>query len=139
MPTRVNIPVLVILVMGISLCSGTAMRAAEIPRKLKQEEAVYLVSLGYGLRDERWLEPEPYMSKPFFVFDGINRPPRNGSFGFFAVNPWTGDVWALWGCHRLSAPALRRAQAEIRHRFTAGELKHYDRLRRRKPFCIVED
>ncbi|HUC11893.1 MAG TPA: hypothetical protein VL985_15920 [Stellaceae bacterium] len=76
---------------------------------------------------------------PFFVYYGINDPPAEGSFGCFAVNPWTGDVWALWGCHRLSTPALRKSRAAIRRRFTREELKQYPRLRRLKPLCIVED
>ncbi|HUC60433.1 MAG TPA: hypothetical protein VMF53_00605, partial [Alphaproteobacteria bacterium] len=65
-------------------------------------------------------------------------PPRDGSFGYFAVNPWTGDVWNLWGCHKMSTPALRKSQAAIRKRFTADESKHYAELRRLKPGCIVE-
>jgi len=36
-------------------------------------------------------------------------------------------------------PELRAAKAEIRRRFTAAELKQYDRLSRLKPDCIVED
>ena len=55
-------------------------------------------------------------SGAFFVFHGLTNPPVEGSFGYFAVNPWTGDVWALWGCHRLSTPALRKSQAAIRRR-----------------------
>jgi len=76
------------------------------------------------------------LSPPFFVFYGVNQPPVEGSFGYFAVNPWTGDVWALWGCRKLSTRALRKSQAEIRKRFTREELKQYARLRRIKPECI---
>lgn len=75
----------------------------------------------------------------FIVFNTISRPPANGGFGYFAVNEWTGDVWALWGCHRLSTPALRKSQAAIRKWFTPDELSQYARLRRLKPECIVKD
>jgi hypothetical protein len=75
----------------------------------------------------------------FFVFDGLTKPPAEGSFGYFAVNAWTGDVWNLWGCHRLSTPALRKSQAAIRRRFTLDEMKQYARLRRLKPECIFEN
>jgi hypothetical protein len=78
-------------------------------------------------------------SPPFLVFQGASKPPAEGSFGYFAVNPWTGDVWNLWGCHRLSTPALRKSQAAIRQRFSREELKQYARLRRLKPVCTVED
>jgi len=40
------------------------------------------------------------MSHRFFEFDGVDQF-GNGSFGFFAVNPWTGDVWALWGLPQI--------------------------------------
>jgi hypothetical protein len=39
----------------------------------------------------------------------------------------------------LSTPALRKSQAQIRRRFTPAELKQYEKLRRLKPECIVED
>jgi hypothetical protein len=58
--------------------------------------------------------------------------------GYFAVNPWTGDVWALWGYRKLSTPALRKSQAGIRRRFARDELQQYARLRRLRPECIIE-
>ena len=86
-----------------------------------------------------WFDYSPHMSRPFFSFDALGSSSANGSMGFFAVNPWTGDVWALCGCHLLSTPALRKSQAEIRRHFTPEELKRYAGLRRRKPDCIVEN
>jgi hypothetical protein len=74
------------------------------------------------------------MSPPFFVFYGLNE--SDGGFGYFAVNPWTGDVWALWECRKLSTQALRKSQAEIRRRFTHQEIKQYSRLAHLKPECI---
>jgi len=90
---------------------------------------------------DKGLEFLDYDSKrgDFFVFDGLSKPPAEGSFGFFAVNQWTGDVWNLWGCHRLSTPALRKSQAAIRRRFTPTEMPQYARLRHLKPLCSVED
>mgnify|MGYP001555261639 FL=1 len=75
----------------------------------------------------------------FIIFYGINKSPAEGSFGFYAVNPWTGDVWQLWGCYKLTSPALRKSQAAIRKRFTQAELKHYTELSDLKPECIVDD
>lgn len=80
------------------------------------------------------------MSPPFYSYSVLNPPPATwGVFGHFAVNPWTGDVWALLGCHRLSTRSLRRSQALIRRRFTPSEAKRYERLRRVKPDCVYED
>jgi len=78
------------------------------------------------------------MSHRFFEFDGVNQS-GDGTFGFFAVNPWTGDVWALWGCHKLSTAALRKSQAEIRRHFPPAKLKRYDQLSGLRPDCVVSD
>ena len=113
--------------------------AADIPWKIDEPAAQRLAAEANGPDfDVGLFNYGPGMSPPFFVFEGLNDPPREGSFGYFAVNPWTGDVWNLWGCHKMSTPALRKSQAEIRKRFTADELKHYAELRRLKPECIVE-
>jgi hypothetical protein len=125
---------------AIVLCHVTATHAADIPWKLDKKSAQALAALAAGdSANPGDLDPDlPTVSPPFFVFDGISPSPAEGSFGYFAVNPWTGDVWELWGCRRLSTPALRKSQAEIRGRFTSEELKQYARLRNLKPDCIVE-
>lgn len=131
---------IVCVLTAISAFPDVALSRSTTPWKIDEATAVHLVGRVIGARHERWLEPEPYMTDhSFFVFDGLNKPPVNGSFGFFAVNRWTGDVWALWGCHRLTFPALRRSQTAIRRRFTRTETRQYARLRRLKPGCVVED
>ncbi len=124
---------------GLLLTCAGASRAAELPWKVDEQTAQLLAAEGYGhgMGPERF-DFQTGMSHRFFEFDGLNQS-SNGSFGFFAVNPWTGDVWALWGCHKLSTPALRKSQAEIRRRSTREELKQYPRLSRLEPDCIVED
>jgi hypothetical protein len=81
-------------------------------------------------------EYSPRMSSPFLSFQALS---VTSTVGFFAVNPWTGDVWALWGCHKLDTRALRKDQAAIRRKFSATELKQYARLSALKPFCTFED
>jgi hypothetical protein len=127
------------------VCRGVAAGEAQIPRKIDVPTAQRLAAEGdHG--SETGLGFFDYDSgvsrnftPPFMVFDGLSKPPAEGSFGVFAVNPWTGDVWNLWGCHRLSTPALRKSQAAIRRRFTRDEMKQYARPLRLKPVCIVED
>jgi hypothetical protein len=122
------------------LSHGVAARAAEISWKIDEPAAQRLAAEAHYGADKRLdvFDYDSNLSPPFFVYYGLTEPPVEGSFGYFAVNPWTGDAWALWGCRKLSTPALRKSQAEIRRRFTHEELKQYARLRRLKPECIVE-
>jgi hypothetical protein len=134
----------------IMLCHGAATSAAEIPwtaqipLKIDASAAQILAAEAYGPPEEPTdFDPDPNnaMNPRFFIFYGMNRPSVrivHGGFGFFAVNPWTGDVWALWGCYKLSSRAVRKSQAEIRQRFTEEELKQYEKLRHLKPECVVQ-
>jgi hypothetical protein len=124
-----------VVVSAVLLCSAVATRAAGPPFKIDEQTAQRLAAEAYDHgKDQDWFDYGPGMSPPFFVFYGVNE--SDGGFGYFAVNPWTGHVWALWACRRLSTPALRKSQAEIRRRFAREELKHYARLARVKPECI---
>jgi hypothetical protein len=136
---------LVLIGVALVLCQGAAASETKILRKVNEPTAQRLAAEAV-YRGDKYLEFFEYddsmssnFSPPFLVFQGASKPPAEGSFGFFAVNPWTGDVWNLWGCHRLSTPILRKSQAAIRREFTREELKQYARLRRLKPVCVVED
>jgi len=121
------------------LCHGVVTGETKIPWRVNEETAKRLVA-------EAVYETDNYMNaydfdsgdRSFIIFN-TNSAPAEGGFGFFAVNRWTGDVWALWGCHRLSTPALRKSQAAIRRRFSPAQMKQYARLSRLKPECTVED
>lgn len=119
-----------------STASGT-----KIPRKIDELTAEHLAAEAVFDEEEHLnaFDDQGDIDPPFFEYYGVNDPPAEGGFGYFAGNPRTGDVWALWGCHRLSTPALRKSQAAIRRRFTPAEMKQYARLRRLKPLCRVED
>jgi hypothetical protein len=130
----------ILVALTIAPLNGRAGETTDIPWKLDEKGAELLADLvvGHGVAPGD-LDPSPRkFSPPFFAFYGISKPPAEGSYGYFAVNPWTGDVWGLWGCHRLTSPALRKSQAEIRRRFTREEMKQYAKLHRLKPECIVE-
>jgi hypothetical protein len=129
-----------IVALTFSTAGATERPVTNIPKKLDERTAQTLASLAFGLGTEaRDYDPDnPEIAPPFFVLHGLAPSPRQGSFGFFAVNPWTGDVWALWGCWKITSPAARKMQGEIRKRFTSQELKQYPRLRRLKPECLDE-
>ncbi len=71
-----------------------------------------------------------------FYFFAATWPNPTGSpiIGYFAVNPWTGDVWNSAGCEHLTSKSLRKLQNDIRRRlhFGAGD---YAKLRAKRPVC----
>ena len=118
-----------------------SVRADDVPWKIDETTAQILaVDAVYGstkyINSFAYEGSDSKIDPPFFVYDGMG--PVNGSFGFFAVNPWTGDVWNLWGCWKESKPASRKLQVKIRKKFTADELKQYTHLSRLKPGCTFE-
>jgi hypothetical protein len=124
-----------VVVSAVLLCPAAATRAADRPWKIDAQTAQRLAAEAYDHgKEQDWFDFSPGMSPPFFVFYGLNE--SDGGFGYFAVNPWTGDVWDLWGCRRLSTFTLRKSQAEIRRHLTREERKQYSRLARLKPECI---
>jgi hypothetical protein len=133
-----------VLILSLSLARGETQAAGvpttDIPMKLdvKMAERLAYLACGPNLCPNNF-NYGPLVAPPFFSFDVLNSAPVNGSFGYFAVNPWTGDVWALWGCYKISSPAALRMQAAIRKRFAPEEMKQYARLSALKPDCIVED
>jgi len=51
---------------------------------------------------------------------------------YFAVNPWTGDVWDAMGCNRITSPAIQKEQKLIWKRSRlADEVR--ETLRNRSP------
>lgn len=139
MPMSIRVLLFTLLILsGVSL-NWAKVRADDIPQKIDATEAWDLAyeatkkhnpdkgSLEYGGLSRR---------ESFFTFQGLG--PVAGSYGFFAVNPWTGDVWALWGCRRQTTSGLRKLQAKIRARFTKDELKRYQILRDIRPECITD-
>ncbi len=131
-----NLRRFVVTVAGaLILISKTWASEPKIPFKLDEPTAERLASEGeFGSdKDHKYFDYDSGMDKIFFVFLGVG---EQSNFGFFAVNPWTGDVWSLGNCKKLTTPALRRSQVAIRKRFTAEELKQYRRLSRIEPECL---
>ena len=127
---------------GAAIVFGAyAAAAQEIPWKIDELAGQRLAAEGdHGAATGLdYFDYDSNISPPFLVYHGLTKPPVEGSFGYFAVNPWTGDVWELWDCRRLSTPALRKSQAAIRRRFTPEEMQQYARLRRLKPECTNDD
>jgi len=84
----------------------------ETAKKIDVENAEKLVrkAVDKSMSDDTF-DYDRRQDSPFITFQAFGGGEA-GSNGYFSVNPWTGDVWALWGCKTLSTPALRKAQAE---------------------------
>jgi hypothetical protein len=106
--------------------------AANVSQKVDTETAQRLAAEAYN-----W--PERYIwydrrDRSFFVV-----APLGGEYEapvtWLAINPWTGDVWNVWQCKRLSTATLRKSLAAIRRRFRRNELPQYARLHALRPVC----
>jgi len=76
-----------------------------------------LASLGEdGAGTKIAIEPWPYYWAPDFITFQAEIPhPTVGRIEnrYFAVNPWTGDVWNPFGCTRITSPTIKRKQDAI--------------------------
>jgi hypothetical protein len=119
------------------VCAFTSAWAEDIPIKVTEREAYQLLHKAKPIPKTAFYDGWRSPGGTFYSY-GLWSVTREGSGGYFAVNPWTGDVWDLWACgKRYSTPALRKAQAAIRKRFTPAEMKEYPRLRDLDPGCSV--
>ncbi len=106
-----------------------------IPFKLDANAALKLVEM---IRDpaktgdtlKNVTKNDPNSDKFFWVNE-----QTNDFIDVWAVNPWTGDVWNIWSCEKFSNKRARKAQVEIRQRFTAEEMKKYKYLTALMPDC----
>ncbi|HLI13726.1 MAG TPA: hypothetical protein VKY65_19200 [Alphaproteobacteria bacterium] len=133
---------LIAIIVGLFVLGcETGSRAAQIPKKIDEDTALQLVADAAGRRANEfgYDSDKSKLNAPFFVYADLAPLPEQGFFGFFAVNPWTGDVWTLWGCYKLISEVSRATQLEIRKHFTPDELKQYARLSRLKPSCDSTD
>jgi hypothetical protein len=114
-----------------------ASTAREIAHKVDVETAYRLVAeaVGHGEKSSDFDYQKTTDDTPFLTFAGLSKPPAEGLFGFFDVNPWTGDVWSVWSCKWLTTPQLRKSQAAIKQKFGLEELKLYRQLHRLQPEC----
>lgn len=69
-----------------------------------------------GGRTKIAIYPWPYYWAPDFITLQAEVPhPDVGKIEmrYFAVNPWTGDVWDATACARITSATIKRAQDEI--------------------------
>ena len=61
------------------------------------------------------LVPYTYSYAPeFWAYEAMwPNPNGSGLSGYFAVNPWTGDVWETNACQKISSPAMKKIQEAV--------------------------
>jgi hypothetical protein len=124
---------LVLLTLTVSVSAGSPKHE---PRKINVQEARKLAYEAVKVHNPGAdLSSTPRGDDPDFYFFAATWPNPAGSpvIGYFAVNPWTGDVWDE-GCRRLESPSLKKLQAQIRKRFGFRKGKYLE-LRAKKPVC----
>lgn len=120
------------------LLAAAAMGFGEVYQRINVQSArelAYLAVKDHNLGVTLTEAPRPL--DPDFYYFGATWPNPSGSpvIGYFAVNPWTGDVWDANGCTRYTSKELNVAQKAIRKR-SRIEGQDYSRLRARRPLCI---
>jgi hypothetical protein len=104
------------LAIGISLGSLANGRTITLSdaRKLVREALAASDSNGPSVKIERFrynYAPEFYVFMAWWP-----NPAGSPLLGYYAVNPWTGDVWDVMGCKRISSPAIEKEKESIRRR-----------------------
>jgi hypothetical protein len=97
-----------------------------------------LASLGEGGADTKIaIYPWPYYWAPDFITLQAEIPhPAAGRIEnrYFAVNPWTGDIWDPFACTRITSPTIKRKQEAIwKSAQLPDEARHV--LQARSPAC----
>ncbi len=77
-----------------------------------------------------------YWAPDFITLQAEVLVPSKGivSMRYFAVNPWTGDVWDAMACALITSPTIKRIQDEIwKSSKLPDEARHF--LEARAPAC----
>ncbi len=123
---------LAFLITGLFFSS--ACSAEEIAPKVDEELGKKLVRSIFTHMPKPGVEEVKEFQKNFidYIAIGIHQGEQND----YAVNPWTGDVWDLWSCERVSNASLRKMQTEIKQKFNSDEIKEYKRLHNLRPLNV---
>ncbi len=95
------------------------MISERIARKLVQQALVALGEDGHRVHIGPW---QYYWAPEFYTFQAWRPGNDNGGVSvlqtyYFAVNPWTGDVWDAMGCTRITSLAIQNEQESISKRY----------------------
>lgn len=109
----------ILLIILLLVADSVGLALDPVISKATAEELVRdaLASLGEdGGGGRIAIGPWPYYWAPDFI-TLYAEVPHSSAIGplemrYFAVNPWTGDVWEPFGCTRITSPTIKRKQDE---------------------------
>jgi hypothetical protein len=84
------------------------------------------------------LDPDHDMKQfpEFYFFSAyVSVPGAQGTYGHYAVNKFTGDVWDPFGCYRLTNPKLETLEKNLRKKLGLN-LEEYLKHQKTDP-CLV--
>jgi hypothetical protein len=131
-----------VIILGLGLATTTGLSVGLNQQKIsvKQAEELVFESLsvfapGIDLKTVVLMKLTDRYDPDFLYFDASAKNPIGSPHvGYFAVNPWTGDVWNAAGCTRLTSSEIKRIQREIRKQLGVND-KEYQHLMDKKPLC----
>jgi hypothetical protein len=134
MTRTISLTIMLLVASPLVLALDPAINTATA-RELVQDAIASLGEGGAGSKIA--VEPWPYYWAPDFITLQAEVPhPDDGriEMRYFAVNPWTGDVWDAMACTRVTSPTIKRTQDEIwRSSKLPDEARHV--LEARAPAC----
>jgi len=124
------------LLLCVGFCASVAPGQERPSPRVSVEDARRLVYEAVRTRGPGITVSETRALDANFYFFDATWPNPTGSpmIGYFAVYPWTGDVWDYNACRRLDSSGLRKLQQEIRRSSGIGRVSAS--LRNRKLICI---
>lgn len=129
----------VMLALGVSFISSAHPPTISkgVARKLVREAVLALGESRASIQIGPW---DYHLAPEFYTFSAWRHNLADGLLVtyYFAVNPWTGDVWDAMGCKRITSPAMEKAQESISKR-SRLPAKGWEALRQKSPACSEEE
>src|SRR5579871_704398 len=124
---------LVILIgFSIDILSGQRTIGIRTAEKMVREALITLNLNGPSVR----IEPFRYDYAPEFYAFMAWWPNPNGNplIGYYAVNPWTGDVWDIIGCRSIASVVINK-QRELIWKKSKLIAEAEETLHQKSPAC----
>lgn len=104
---------------------------------LSNDDAKNAIKLATNNRiEKRFLDYQETMSGEYFIVFEALPDQGDGALDYFGVNRWTGDVWSLWSCKKLSSKIYSKYKNKLCISAPAAEGKKHAGALVASPPCI---